>query len=138
MRDVPRTAVYTAYDNSGRILLQLRDGGAPVYPHHWGFFGGHAEEGEGLREAMERELMEELGLQTAGALYLGTYFFDERITGVFAGPLVDDIERLRSGQTEGADLGLFFPYETEGILVSRSDRHLVYAIESWLRNLSGS
>src|SRR3954464_15468376 len=44
------------------LLLQLRDIKAPTYPHHWGLFGGHMEEGESPDFAVWRELQEELQL----------------------------------------------------------------------------
>jgi 8-oxo-dGTP diphosphatase len=44
------------------LLLQLRDGIAPTYPHHWGLFGGHMEAGETPDVAVWRELEEELSL----------------------------------------------------------------------------
>src|SRR5215213_9108905 len=44
------------------LLLQLRDEIAPTYPHHWGLFGGHMEEGESPDRAVWRELQEELQL----------------------------------------------------------------------------
>jgi ADP-ribose pyrophosphatase YjhB (NUDIX family) len=44
------------------LLLQLRDDIAPSYPHHWGLFGGHMEEGESPEVAVWRELEEELQL----------------------------------------------------------------------------
>jgi 8-oxo-dGTP pyrophosphatase MutT (NUDIX family) len=44
------------------LLLQLRDGDAPTFPHHWGLFGGHMEEGESPEVAIWRELEEELAL----------------------------------------------------------------------------
>ena len=50
------------YRNDGRILLQQRDHapGLP-FPGFWTFFGGLVEQGESLRNALERELLEELG-----------------------------------------------------------------------------
>ena len=50
------------YRNDGRILLQQRDyaPGLP-FPGFWTFFGGLVEQGENLRNALERELREELG-----------------------------------------------------------------------------
>jgi 8-oxo-dGTP diphosphatase len=50
------------YRNDGRILLQQRDyaSGLP-FPGFWTFFGGLVEQGENLRNALERELREELG-----------------------------------------------------------------------------
>jgi len=50
------------YRSDGRILLQHRDNtpGLP-FPDTWSFFGGLVEPGEGLKEALARELVEELG-----------------------------------------------------------------------------
>jgi len=50
------------YRSDGHILLQQRDytPGLP-FPGFWTFFGGLVEQGENLKEALERELVEELG-----------------------------------------------------------------------------
>ena len=50
------------YRNDGRVLLQQRDH-APglIFPGHWTFFGGQVEAGESLKDALQRELFEELG-----------------------------------------------------------------------------
>jgi 8-oxo-dGTP pyrophosphatase MutT (NUDIX family) len=50
-------------DRSGRVLLQLRDGDAPNWPHRWGLPGGHVETGESFLDAGHRELLEETGLR---------------------------------------------------------------------------
>ena len=44
-----------------RILLQLRDDNPGIFfPNHWGLFGGALERRESLKEAIVRELREEL------------------------------------------------------------------------------
>ena len=56
----------------GRILLVHRSPAKAWYPNVWDFPGGHVEPGETSREALVRELREELGVQitppAAGAL----------------------------------------------------------------------
>jgi len=47
---------------TGRVLLQKRDGHAPVNPHQWGLFGGLGEHRETPEETLRRELREELGI----------------------------------------------------------------------------
>lgn len=49
-------------DRDGRLLLQLRDDGAPVGPGRWSTVGGAVEPGERPSEAAARELAEETSL----------------------------------------------------------------------------
>lgn len=50
------------YRRDGQMLLQQRDDTPDLpFPGHWTFFGGQVEPGESLQEALERELIEELG-----------------------------------------------------------------------------
>lgn len=56
-------------NDDGLILLQLRDGEAPVAPNKWSLVGGHMEPGEEPEGAARRELLEETAL-TAGELTL--------------------------------------------------------------------
>lgn len=64
-----RGAVAIPVDPAGRVLLQLRDGAAPVHPLEWGLFGGGVEPGESLAEAMRREFEEETGLRPPAAAF---------------------------------------------------------------------
>ncbi|MEI6126224.1 MAG: NUDIX domain-containing protein [Pseudomonadota bacterium] len=61
----------------GKILLQLRDNKASIpYPNCWGTFGGQIEDGETPREAMLREIKEELKYDAEGAELYFVYQFD--------------------------------------------------------------
>lgn len=55
-------ALVLLVDRSGAVLLQHRDGHAPVSPNQWSLPGGHIEPGETPEEAARRELLEETGL----------------------------------------------------------------------------
>lgn len=79
MRAVDRHMVVVAavIERGGRVLVSQRlpDAGQP---NRWEFPGGKRERGEGDREALARELREELGI----SLGVG-----ERVWTSFAGPL---------------------------------------------------
>lgn len=50
---------------AGRVLLAHRSPSKARYPNVWDFPGGHLEAGEDTRQALERELREELGVEIA-------------------------------------------------------------------------
>jgi 8-oxo-dGTP pyrophosphatase MutT (NUDIX family) len=58
-----RLAVVILVDPQGRLLLQERDGLAPIAPDQWGMVGGHVEDGEDVEPAAYRELEEETGVR---------------------------------------------------------------------------
>ncbi len=66
-----------------RVLLVKR--GAPPLKDHWSIPGGKVELGEGLRAAVERETLEETGLQ------------------VRAGALVEIFERIRRDSSDAVE-----------------------------------
>lgn len=58
-----KAAVVLLKDHYGRILLQFRDDFSHVKSGgRWGYFGGEIEEGETPRQAVIREIVEEIGV----------------------------------------------------------------------------
>ncbi|HKI58001.1 MAG TPA: NUDIX domain-containing protein [Trueperaceae bacterium] len=49
------------HDAEGRVFVQRRSLRRALYPGCWDVVGGHAEAGEGVREALTREVREETG-----------------------------------------------------------------------------
>jgi len=50
------------YNCDGKLLMQQRDLSADIpFPGYWTLFGGQVEENESLEEALQRELLEEIG-----------------------------------------------------------------------------
>ena len=63
---MPTNSVAAIIIIEGRYLLQLRDANKSIwYPSHWGLFGGSIEKREGKKDALRREMLEELNIQVS-------------------------------------------------------------------------
>jgi mutator protein MutT len=58
--------------NQESVPLGKRSANLTLYPKVWDVFGGHVESGESRKQALERELEEELGIVLTVAHYLET------------------------------------------------------------------
>jgi 8-oxo-dGTP diphosphatase len=93
------------FRSDGRILMQQRDEypGLP-FPGCWSFFGGLAEEGESPSQALERELIEELGCvpgRTGPELFKWEWHSDWAATKNHFFPVHCEIETDRLVLNEG-------------------------------------
>lgn len=101
-----QVAIAILYQNN-QFLLQLRDDNPQIYwPGQWAFFGGHLEVGEVPAEAMQRELLEEIGYVPPQVTHFNSGLTPENsiLRHVFYAPLQAEIESLQLN--EGMDLGL--------------------------------
>ena len=115
--DSRRAVAIAILHQDNQFLLQLRDDipGIP-YPGYWAFFGGHLELGEAPEDAIQRELLEEIGYQPPVLAKFGIYADDKVVRHVFHGPLTVGTDALVLG--EGWDFG-FFTIED----IKRGDRY---------------
>lgn len=68
------------FDARGRLLLQKRSRKKDVAPGKWDTsVGGHVLPGEDIREAAEREMREELGIEECRPEYQYAYLFSNHI-----------------------------------------------------------
>ncbi len=58
---------------SGTVLLARRGPERKAYPNCWSLPGGHVEEGEDVETALQRELMEEIGVTTVHCQLIGSF-----------------------------------------------------------------
>ena len=75
--EIRRVATLILYDSQRRVLLQNREG-ISKSGEKWGFFGGGVEDGETPRQALVREIREELSYEVQQGDFLGVY---EGVTG---------------------------------------------------------
>ena len=100
-------SIFLQSNNDDSYLLQLRDNNPTiVYPGCWGLFGGSIEEGESPREAIARELQEEIQYVPEEIHEFRQYQQQNRQINVCYGKIEVSISELRL--QEGMDLG-FFP-----------------------------
>lgn len=118
------------YNREGQVLLQLRDGKAPLYPNTWAFFGGAVEDNESIEEALTRELDEELSL----TFNQPEFKFFGRVESndgtneevfYFLIPVNESEEELRIKQTEGTDLGFFGYHNSAGLKMIDRNRSIL-------------
>ncbi|GAC1490893.1 MAG: NUDIX hydrolase [Chamaesiphon sp.] len=105
MNNKPREVAIAILHRDGKFLLQLRDNiPSIVYPGCWALFGGHLELGETPEDALNRELMEEIGYIPPTSVKFGCYWELQIIRHVYHALLTVDVNQL--ALNEGWDLGL--------------------------------
>jgi 8-oxo-dGTP pyrophosphatase MutT (NUDIX family) len=101
------------HTEDGRYLMQLRDDKPGLRaPGHWGLFGGGIEPGENPREALVRELEEELDFTAVNALWFAEtivtvpQFNVEPTHKIFFSVLIAEADIAGMRQHEGAGMAL--------------------------------
>ncbi len=122
-------------DPRGRILMQERDGGAPVWPERWCLPGGGIEAGEGAAQAAVREVAEEAGVDLAVAdlTPLGSLELDT-VLGAVAGHFFAVRVALTDADVvchEGRQMVFVEPEEIGALPLVPSTRQLLPEILAW-------
>lgn len=73
--DPQLTVVAGVIERNGKVLICRRRADARHHPLKWEFPGGKVEPGENPREALVRELDEELGIQAAAGDEMASYHY---------------------------------------------------------------
>jgi 8-oxo-dGTP pyrophosphatase MutT (NUDIX family) len=89
-------------DPAGRVLLVRHRFVPPALRGCWGLPGGHVESGESPREALRRELFEELRILARELRFSAIWTWRDRLHLVFAGFVSSDAWDLASREIEKA------------------------------------
>ncbi len=120
MNQQPTEVAIAILQQDDKFLMQLRDNIPNIAnPGIWGFFGGHLEPGETPEQAVQREVLEEVGYVLPPTLrQFGIYADEKVIRYVFYAPLEVSMEELVLH--EGWDMGLIsIPEIQQGKAFSR-------------------
>lgn len=74
------------------VFLQKRAKDVKRLPNMFGFFGGGAEGNENPKEALKREIMEELNFNAESAVHFRKYEFDSSVKDIFFLEVENDFE----------------------------------------------
>ena len=133
---IRNVSVLILYNSTGHILLQHRTNEAFRLPNFWAFFGGGIEQGESPKEALEREILEELSYQVQSPYFLLEQKIrdeeDENTKYVFVEQYQDQPLQLGEGQA----MGWFSPDETHQLKMIEHDRAVVKQMRDYLNQLS--
>ena len=133
---IRNVSVLILYNSTGHILLQHRTNEAFRLPNFWAFFGGGIEQGESPKEALEREILEELSYQVQSPYFLLEQKIrdeeDENTKYVFVEQYQDQPLQLGEGQA----MGWFSPDETHQLKMIEHDRAVVKQMWDYLNQLS--
>ncbi len=137
-----RSSVLVARDHRGRLLVQHRTDDAPSWPGYWGLFGGGEEPGETPREALLRELREELDFDASAAEFAGQItadgFGDECFSlSVFhmdLDPRGSEPWKLLRAMREGQGLGFYLIDQIRSMNVVPGDLAAMETVLLWVRS----
>ncbi|MFH1135921.1 MAG: NUDIX hydrolase [Pseudomonadota bacterium] len=131
--DNPRPAVGGVVIWGGRVLLVRR--GQPPSQGEWAIPGGSVELGESLTEAVEREILEETGVEIIAGEVCHVFDDirrDDRGRVMFHYVIVDFLGKYVSGEpnpaSDAARAGWFRPEDLEGLEVNRNTALLLSKI----------
>jgi 8-oxo-dGTP diphosphatase len=103
-----KVVIVFLHNNFSSYLLQLRDfKSSIIFPGHWGAFGGAIEEGESPRDALDRELVEEIGYSSEEVNFFREVNKDQQKLNIHIFHSNMDVSLSKLRLMEGVDMGLF-------------------------------
>lgn len=126
-------AVMFLYDKDKKVLMQHRAEDEEFYAGYWGCFGGHIEDGETPKEALKRELFEELEYKIQDPHLLMTSEFQDGDRMVTTYNFIEPYDTTQPLiQHEGQDYGWFTVDEALNLKISDLRREALLKAKDFL------
>ncbi len=123
-----RVALFIGLNQEGKILLQHKTADAPQNANLWVLFGGSLEEGEEAKDAITRELKEELNISITPQFfktYTSEESWGEHERNIFYGAVSEPKEKLKATLTEGDDVNFFSPEELKALPMNKNHFNII-------------
>jgi 8-oxo-dGTP diphosphatase len=106
---------------AGQVLLQQRDDNPAIrYPGHWSLFGGTIEDGESPKDAVAREVREEIDFELRNFGLFREFVQNNKREFAFAGELTARLDELTL--SEGQGMNFFYPSQLRGLQIRPDDK----------------
>lgn len=103
-----KAVIVFLHNNFESYLLQLRDFKSSIsYPGHWGAFGGSVEKGESPENALDRELIEEIGYSPGTFNFFREVNMDRKKLNIHMFYTNIGVSLSQLNLMEGIDMGFF-------------------------------
>lgn len=121
IKHMTKGALIILQNETGKVLLQHKDGGAPMHPNKWCLLGGGIEPHESAGHALNREFKEELEWDITEFNHFANYADND----VFFARTKQRAEDLKEKLHEGDDLAYFSEQEIAKLNIAAPHKQIL-------------
>lgn len=123
-----QVALLIGLNEEGKVLIHHKTADAPANANLWALLGGSIEQNESPKDAMRREIKEELNIDI-DPIFFKTYVHEEKWgtteRNIFYANIHRSLDELKSFQQEGDDLGFFSQEEMRSMKLNENHLKII-------------